>query len=516
MTDLVRPRLLPSLPVLLLMGAACTWTRQGPPPLLRPPPPDYLLETSGASHGRAEAEDSLDGDGQPAAGGGGASNDPADRKATQVDLRAQWWSAFADPALDALMQEAMMNNPAIRDLRGLYHEIKLTPTRPNGPLWPLQIGVPVTVERSSRTSPLGPTSGIGITNNDASAGVTASYQLDVFGQLASQRRAFDDLVAIQGQSAEATVQNIAAAIAQAWFDILAERALLDLIQQQVKLNEDLAVLVKDRFELHLTTRLAVMQQQQQLLNIRAQVPLVTARLALLASQMTALLGRAPSPSTAMVPEDRRLPELPPAVLAGVPRDLVNTSPEVRQAEVRVAEAEHRLGVNRASWLPVVSLFGAAGWQTYNFQQPTTFDGQSAFKTWSFGVRLTWPIFDGGQRLTEAKQLTLTIKRRSMLYEQVFLDVVRSVQDAQIQEAKQADNVRTLRAEVELGTKVLTEARQLFEQGLSDYLSVLTALGNLSDLQRALIAAQRTLLFHRVQLYRALGGTWSQAIVDIED
>jgi outer membrane protein TolC len=246
------------------------------------------------------------------------------------------------------------------------------------------------------------------------------------------------------------------------------------------------------------------------------VPLVTARLALLASQMTALLGRAPSPSTAMVPEDRRLPELPPAVPAGGPRDLVKTSPEVRGAEARVAEAEHRLDVNRASSLPVVSLFGAAGWQTYNFQQPMTFDDKSAFATWSFGVRLTWPIFDGGQRLTEAQQLTLTIRRRSMLYEQVFLDVVRSVQDAQIQEAKQADNVRTLGAEVELGRKVLTEARQLFEQGLSDYLSVLTALGNLSDLQRALIAAQRTLLFHRIQLYRALGGTWSQAIVDIED
>jgi hypothetical protein len=62
MTDLVRARLPALLPVLLLMGAAsCTLTREGPPPLLRPPPPDYLLETSGASHERVEAEDSPDG-----------------------------------------------------------------------------------------------------------------------------------------------------------------------------------------------------------------------------------------------------------------------------------------------------------------------------------------------------------------------------------------------------------------------------------------------------------------------
>jgi len=165
---------------------------------------------------------------------------------------------------------------------------------------------------------------------------------------------------------------------------------------------------------------------------------------------------------------------------------------------------------------VISLSGDAGWQTFDFKHPTTFDGSSAFATWSYGVRLTWPIFDGGQRLIEAKQLSLTIKRRNMLYEQAFLEAVRRVQDAHIQDAKQADNVRTLRAEVELGKKVLAEARQLFEQGLSDYLAVLTALGNLSDLERALIQAQRIHLSYRIQLYRALGGTWSKATVERED
>ena len=273
---------------------------------------------------------------------------------------------------------------------------------------------------------------------------------------------------------------------------------------------------QDRFEVHLTNHLAVLQQAQQLLNTRAQVPLITARLALLGSELSALLGRAPSPSTALVPEDRRLPELPPAVPVGIPADLVTQSPEVRAARLRVAEAEDRRGINRASWLPVVSLFGDAGWLTFDFKHPVTFDHSSAFTTWAYGVRLTWPIFDGGQRLTEAKQITLTIKRRNMLYEQAFLEAVRRVQDARIQEAKQADNVRTLQAEVDLGRNVLVEARHLFEQGLSDYLAVLTALGNLSDLERALIQARRTQLSYRIQLYRALGGTWSKATVELSD
>lgn len=491
-----------ALPLAMPLGCALPFADRTPAPLPLQPPPRYLVEAVASPGARVETPSA------PA---------PAPVGPTSIPADGPWWNAFADPALDALIQEALVHNHTLRDLRGLYHENKLVPARPNGPLWPLQVHIPAVVERARRATAASPTSGLGLTNYDASAAVAANYQLDLFGQLALQRQGFDDLAAIQGQSAEATAQTTAALVAQVWFEILSQRALLDLIEQQVALNEDLAGLVQSRFEVHLTSHLAVLQQAQQLLNTRAQVPLITARLALLASELSSLLGRPPSPSaSAMVPPDRRLPELPAAVTVGVPNDLVTSSPEVRAAQLRVTEAKDRMAINRASWLPVISLSGDVGWQTFDFNHPVTFDGNSAFATWSYGVRLTWPIFDGGQRITEAKQITLTIKRRNMLYEQAFLEAVRRVQDAQIQESKQADNVRTLRAEVELGRKVLGEARQLFEQGLSDYLAVLSALGNLSELERTLIQAQRIHLSYRIQLYRALGGTWSKATVERED
>lgn len=498
-----------------LLGEGCALASGGPPPLPLQPPSHYLLETV-ESGGTSVAVNVDATPAERASSRGDQSGLPDAGAQSSAPRTGPWWTAFADPALDALIQEALVHNHTLRDLRGLYHENMLVPARPNGPLWPLQIGIGATVERASRASALGPSSGLDVTNNDAAAGVTASYQVDLFGQLALQRQDFDDLAAIQGQSAEAGAQNTAAQVAQVWFEILSQRALLDLIQQQVELNEDLARLVRDRFEVHLTNHLAVLQQAQQLLNTRAQVPLITARLALLGSELSQLLGRAPSPSTALVPQDRHLPELPPATQVGLPADLVRSSPEVRAAQLRVAEAEDRRAINKAGWLPVVSLVGDAGWLTFDFKHPATFDQNSAFATWSYGVRLTWPIFDGGQRLTEARQITLTVKRRNMLFEQAFLEAIRRVQDARIQEAKQADNVRTLAAEVELGRNVLAEARHLFEQGLSDYLAVLTALGNLSDLERALIQARRIHLSYRVQLYRALGGTWSKAIVELTD
>ena len=512
------------LAALLAQGCALVRPVSLTPPVPAEPPPDYLVDTP---HSPAEAPASRD------AGGAGHTRSaeapappsppppsppppppppPASASPAQDDGR--WWTAFGDPALDALIQEALAHNFTLRDLRGLYHEDYLIPASPRGPLWPLQIGIPVNVQRQSIA--LGTAGHADLsTTNEADYGVTATYQLDIWGQLDIQRKVFEDLAEIQGQSAEAGAQNTAVQVAQVWFEILAQRALLELLESQVRLNENLQSLVAARFELRLTTRLAVLQQQQQLLNTRAQLPLIAARIALLGSQLTSLLGRAPSPSTELVPPDRRLPELPPAPADGRPADLVKSAPEVRMAQIRVAEAEHRVSQNLSGWLPVLSVFVNGGLQTYDLHQPFNVPQGGAFGTWSFGGHLTWPIFDGGQRLTEASQLKLTVKRRNMLYQQAFYDAVRRVQDAQIQETKQAANVKTLHAEVALGRQVLAEARQLYEQGLSDYLAVLTALSNLSELEHAAILAERLLISYRIELYRALGGTWSRAVVEME-
>ena len=496
-----------------LLAQGCSWIRPVSltPPLPNPPPPSYLLEAPASQ----EEKPPEPGDVRVTAQTSGPAEGP-------------WWTAFGDPALDALIQEALVHNHTLRDLRGLYHENQLVKERPNGPLWPLQIGIPVSIQRSRSGAPaaLG-SSAYFIANNEADVGLSATYQLDIWGQLDLQGKVLEDAAEIQAHLAEARAQDTAVQVANVWFDILAQRALYDQLERQVKLNENLQGLVNARFELHLTTRLAVLQQQQQLLNLRAQLPLIAARIALLGSQLTSLLGRKPTPyTTEMVPLDRRLPELPPHTTDGVPADLVKSSPEVRLAQLRVAEAEHRVSANLSSWLPQIQLFANGGLQAFGLSNPLNFTVQTGskdpkdvgqtFQTWSFGARLIWPLFDGGQRITEARQLSMTVKRRNMLYQQAFLEAVRRVQDAQIQESKQGDNVKTLRAEVELGKRVLNEAKQLYEQGNTDYLAVLTALANLEELEHASILAQRILLSNRIEVYRALGGTWSRSVVEIVD
>lgn len=421
-----------------------------------------------------------------------------------------WWSSFADPVLDAAIQEGFRNNRFIRDVRGLIYENMLDPNMPQGWWWPLQVGVltPAGVRHVVANLPPPPSTGTQIEYNIANVALSATYQIDVWGNLAAQRRAGMNFAEQQRQLTEGHVQDLAGRIAQAWFDILEARALRELTLTQIKYNQELYELVKARFEQHLTPRLVVLQQEQLLLNLQAQVPLIDARIGLVNSQLHQALGRMPSPADDIVPLDRQLPDVPPAPGVGTPSDLSTNTPEMRLAGLRVAEVQHRINANLSSWLPQVNLIGTIGATTFGTNQPIRRDEV-------FGVTMTWIMFDG-RRITEARQLPMQLRRRETQYELALQTAVGRVQDAVIRENYQATSLKSLRARVELGRQLLAEARRLFDQGQSDYLPVLTALNNQVDLERAALQAQRLVLNNRVELYRAVGGTWSNDVTKLRE
>lgn len=434
-----------------------------------------------------------------------ANNDPAAPRGASgsnapLTESPVWWTAFSDPVLDASIQEGFRNNNFIRDVRGLIYENMLDPAIPQGWWWPLQIGILTPAGLKNVVANVPPAPATQIKYNVANVDLSATYQIDAWGELDARRKAGLNFAEQQRQLTEGHVQDLAVQIAQLWFDILEARALQALTATQITYNQELYELVKARFEQHLTPRLVVLQQEQVLLSLQAQVPLIASRIALLNSQLHQVLGRTPSTADDIVPIDRQLPDIPPPPGIGTPADLDANTPEMRLARLRLEEIHHRINANRASWLPTIQLVGSIGASTLGLSEPILHESV-------VGVSLTWLMFDG-KRITEARQLPMAQHRREIQYELAMQTAVARVQTAVIQENNQATSLQSLRAQVELGHRLLAEARRLFEQGQSDYLSVLTALTNVTELERASLQAQRLLLNHRVELYRALGGNWS--------
>ena len=131
--------------------------------------------------------------------------------------------------------------------------------------------------------------------------------------------------------------------------------------------------------------------------------------------------------------------------------------------------------------------------------------------WNLAANLVQPVFEGGRRRAEVRRTDAVKLERLNAYGAAVLTALREVEDALTQERQQRLFIDNLRVQVALARETLGQARQRYTNGLSDYLPVLTALQAQQNRDRDLLTARRQLISYRIQLYRALGGSWAREL-----
>jgi multidrug efflux system outer membrane protein len=129
---------------------------------------------------------------------------------------------------------------------------------------------------------------------------------------------------------------------------------------------------------------------------------------------------------------------------------------------------------------------------------------------------TWPaingpLLDGGRRKAEVWRQRALVDEKLAAYSRLVLSAMREVEDALVREEKLRDHLIALERQLEAARNALNEARSRYRSGLNDYLPVLTQLLSVQNLERSRIQRRAERLVARVDLYRALGGTWTQTL-----
>jgi len=292
-------------------------------------------------------------------------------------------------------------------------------------------------------------------DESASAGALLNWELDVWGRIRSAQRA-------QKQQLDAAHYDLlggqlllSASIAETYFEILEQRERLRLLQEQIRVNETLLDLTRLRFGQGISSIVDVLQQQEQLASTRALVPSIEAREGQLSYTLDVLLGQAPGEGSIAF---RALPEVSPVFRgAGVPSNLLSHRPDLMAARRRIAALDYRVGEALADRLPRFEIGGALS-------------------------AMGDPEFSN-----------------------LYLEAVRDVEIALLRERKQAERVALQESQLDTAKRLLSETRNRYSQGLTDYLPVLAAVTTEQGLERELITSRRELLTSRVVLHRALGG-----------
>jgi outer membrane protein TolC len=220
-------------------------------------------------------------------------------------------------------------------------------------------------------------------------------------------------------------------------------------------------------------------------------------------QLAILLGRPPAAELGVA--DAALPVLPALPETGLPAELLARRPDVRAAQRRVNAADYRLGVAIANLLPTLSLSATGSYS--GDQISNVFDT----RMWSIAADVFGPIFEGHRRRAEVDRTRAVVADALAAYGQAVLGAFQEVEDALAQEREQIAFLTSLQEQVELAEATLREARLQYANGLGDYLNVLTALATVQRLERDELTARQQLVAFRIQLYRALAGTWPQGI-----
>lgn len=414
---------------------------------------------------------------------------------TAAQLPERWWQSLGDPALDGLIARALQEGPRMQIVWARLSQAEALGDAARAPRFPTADLQASAAYRENFFPPFGT-----IDQRTYSLSMPVAYEVDVWNRYGAGAHAAASNVQASRNDVEATAMSLSAEVSEAWFDVVNARAAKKLVEAQLLTNRTLSELVTFRFERGIAAAIDVYQQRQQVLSGEAQLALLDGQLRLALNRLAILLGRPVSQLT--LPSTDALPQLPALPGLGVPADLLERRPDLRAARDRIVAQDYQLAAAIAARLPTLIINGSL-----SFSSTKPADLLDTLLK-SISGTISAPLFDGGRRAAEARRQRALLQEVVASYTQVLLQALLEVDSALARETQQEQSLTPLRAQKATAEATLREAQARYEQGLTDYLPVFSALTGLQALERNLLDAERQRLSARVQLCRALGGTWT--------
>lgn len=410
----------------------------------------------------------------------------------------RWWARFGSPALTQLVDRADADNFDIAAAAARIEQADANARIAGSSLLPA-LTASLDGSRSQRSGTAGGRLQPASVSNSFSGALAASYQLDLWG------RNRDLLTAAQFQSGGArfafdTVRlSTQVAVVNAWLQGAATRDRLAIAEDNLRSAERILGVIRERLGAGTASALDRAQQEGLAAQQRAAIPPL--RQAVETSRLTLalLLGRPPE-GFAVAPASLRGLKAP-LVQPGLPASLLLRRPDVRLAEVQLAEAEANLDAARKALLPAIQLTGQAGLQSAALN--LILKPESAI--WSLAAGLTQPIFDGG-RLKAQVQFS-EAQRQELLeaYRKAIVSSLVDVETALVTARETANREAAQGVAVAKAREAFGFAEQRFREGTIDLQTLLNTQSTLFQAQDTLVQARLARLQASVSLFQALGG-----------
>jgi multidrug efflux system outer membrane protein len=412
----------------------------------------------------------------------------------------EWWQVYQDPVLTQLIHTAIAQNYDVRiaAARVLEAQAQVGITRANQ-LPSASVGADVFSQQNAKVSKLFPAYQV----NGGELNLSVIWNLDFWGKYRRQTEAARAQLLATEWGQRAAISSLVANVAAAYFQLRALDAELDITKRTLSSRQQ-SLRLTQVLETHGSgSGLDVSQSEQLVYTASETIPDLERQIQQQENLLSILLGENP----ASIPRGRALTEqpVPESVPAGLPSELLERRPDIRQAEQNMISANAQIGVAKASFFPNLSLTGSGGLESNQLQRFIT----QPSETWSAAFSVSQPVFQGGALRSGLRLARANWQDAVLSYQQTVQNALEQTSNALI--ASQKD--REFREQQELLTGAAQRTDQfsevLYKNGGASYLQVLTSETNYFSAELNLVQAQLNERLALVQLYQALGGGWQQ-------
>jgi multidrug efflux system outer membrane protein len=338
------------------------------------------------------------------------------------------------------------------------------------------------------------------------AGFDATWELDFFGRVRRSIEASSADVGAAEANRRDVIVSLLAEVARNYFELRGTQNQLAVARQNAENQRQTLALSMALLEGGRGTELDTSRAEAQLNATLASIPPLETTIKAAMYRLGVLIGGQP---TALEPElsaPLPLPGLPTLVALGKPGDLLRRRPDIRVTERTLAAATARIGVATADLFPRVTLLGSVALRAGNFLDL----GKGGSDTFAVGPSIFWAAFDLGRVRARISAADARTEAALAQYEQRILLALEETENALVDFNRQQARRDLLSASARASEKAMGLARQRYQAGVTDFLTVL-------DAERTLLAAQDQLANSEtrtatalVAVYKALGGGWEIA------
>jgi len=459
-------------------------------------PPTALVNKPGASAPFVRA---------PAAAASAAAS--ASAPFADAPLPDHWWRLYQDDRLDALIAKALAHNTDLRIALANLQKAEAADDAIAGQKKPtLSADFGPGFGHASGVSYLVPNY-VPPSSWQYDAGVSLSYQLDLFGKLKREIEASKDDTEAAQAALDLVRVNVAAGTARAYADACATGLRIASAQHSTELQQqalDISVRLQEAGRVGITD---ASRARSQLQVLKAAIPPLQARRQAALYRLATLTGELPQDFPQDVADCRIPPHVAGTIPVGDGAALLRRRPDIRQAERQLAEATATIGVATADLYPRVSLGLSLGSASLG----NDFLGKDSF-SYNVGPLISWTIPDTGVVRAHIAQANANANGALARFDGTVLTALRETQTALEVYARELDRHAALQAARDDSAIVADQARRLYRSGRTGYLDALDAERGLATSEATLAASDAELSDDQVSLFLALGGGWEPTTV----